>query len=99
MGSRIPFLCTACVAVTLFAGSADARGEDWVFRRSYFSHDDSPGYRYGIAPQPRSAYRRSYWPSRPHGYVRSGFRINNVRIYNGSNNDIEYRREFWYDVE
>lgn len=100
MDFRRQAICGTWLAVMLLVCAASpAEADDWIFRRSYYSHADSPGYRLGVAPQPRSAYRRPYWPTRPHGFVRSGYRINNVRIYNGSNYDTEYRREYWYDVE
>ncbi len=90
----------ACFVALLLAGSAtDSHGADSIFGRSYYSHADSPGYLYGIAPEPISAYRRPYRNPRPHFFVKGGFRINNVRIFNGSNSDTEYRREYWYDVE
>ncbi len=88
----------ALCLLLLTCGAVETRGEDWIFGRSYYSHANSPGYVYGIAPQPISAYRRPYRNPRPHFYVNGGFRINNVRIFNGSNSDIEYRREYWYDV-
>jgi len=88
------------VAALLLAGSCGSVfAEDWMFDRSYYSHRDSPGYALGVAPEPLSAYRRPYRHPRAHGYIRGGFRINNVRIWNGWNYDTEYQREIWYDAE
>jgi hypothetical protein len=94
------WLGSGCLALALLAGTGSAlKAEDWMFARSYFSHADSPGYRYGIAPQAESAYRRPYRAPGPRGHIRGGFRINNIRIWNGSNNDIQYDREAWFDVQ
>ena len=94
------FFGGGCLALTVLACSGgDAHGEDWIFGRSYFSHANSPGYAYGIAPEAESAYRRPYRSPRPHGHIRGGFRINNIRIFNGSNSDIQYDREAWFDVQ
>jgi len=81
------------------ATASGVQAEDWIFAKSYFSHADSPGYQYGIAPQAKSAYRRPYRSPGPRGHIRSGFRINNIRIWNGSNADVQYDREVWYDVQ
>jgi len=86
------------LAITILS-SGNVHGEDWIFARSYFSHRDSPGYQYGIAPQPESAYRHAYRNPGPHNHIRGGYRINNIRIFNGSNSDIQYDREAWYDVQ
>jgi len=89
-----------CLAWAILAGSCGAvQAEDWIFAKSYFSHRDSPGYQYGIAPQPLSAYRHAYRNPGPRSHIRGGYRINNIRIFNGSNSDIQYDREAWYDVQ
>ena len=77
----------------------DARASDWVFQRSYYSHADSPGYTAGIAPHSRSAYRKSYWHSRQYWSIRSTYRYNPVRIFNGQSYDTTIYRQYSYDVQ
>ncbi|QDT49751.1 hypothetical protein Pan258_38060 [Symmachiella dynata] len=94
------WLCGGCLAVAFTVATASGvQAEDWIFAKSYYSHADSPGYQYGIAPKAKSAYRRPYRSPGPRGHIRSGFRINNIRIWNGSNADVQYDREVWYDVQ
>lgn len=87
----------ACVAlVMLFGLLQPARAEDWMFRRSYFSHHVPDGM---IPPYPvpesRSAYRAAYYRE---GFgVSTGFRINNYVIQNGARVDRTFYREGWIE--
>lgn len=92
---RILAGCGLCVFV-LLCGSA--RGEDWMFRRSYFSHVIPPE-RQQEFPRPvsRSAYRRPILRHRPGFAIRGGYRFDTMRIQTGSSSDVTVFRENWFD--
>lgn len=73
-----------------------AWADDWMFRRSYFSHVQPPGAEQDPAlPQSRSAYRTAYY--RPAIGFRSSFRINNNIIRNGARYDWTRQTEGWIE--
>ena len=82
----------------LLAQSAQLPAEDWMFRRSYYSHADSAGFVSGDAPRSRSAYRPAYVAAHPSGAIRGGYRWNNIRLYNGSGYDNTVTYESWFDA-
>jgi hypothetical protein len=82
--------------VFFFGFAAQIPAEDWMFRRSYYSHVPAgelpPDY-----PQPvsRSAYRIAHYR---YGYgVNAGYRINNYIIQNGNRIDRTYYTEGWVE--
>jgi hypothetical protein len=96
---------------TLFLSTIPAAGADWAFRRSWFS--DAPamshefadhGMAFGMTslpphslPNSRSAYRPAI-PQRGPGFaVRSKYRFNVYRLYNGQSSDTTVFREFSYE--
>lgn len=95
----------------LCQGALSAEGADWAFRRSWFSHrpavardSANPGMGYGMTslppqslPTSRSAYRLAT-PQRGPGFsVRSKYRFNFYRLYNGRSSDTTVYREFSYE--
>ena len=70
---------------------------DWMFRRSYYSHDAEPADRDDWSSS-RSAYREPWVGAHPHSAVRSGWRINSFVINSGSSTDQTFYRENWTDV-
>ncbi|MDX1969105.1 MAG: hypothetical protein SFV23_18155 [Planctomycetaceae bacterium] len=76
-------------SVLLVAGGpVAAQAEDWVYRRSYYSHwpsDGSPPPH--PIPESRSAYRPAYYREAFGLSVRSAYRINNYVIRNGNRTD------------
>lgn len=80
----------------LYPGERAWADDDWMYRRSYFSHVLPPGAdRDPSLPQSRSAYRTAYY--RPAIGFRSSFRINNNIIRNGSRYDWTRQTEGWIE--
>lgn len=90
------WMTVAALALLAFPAVCDA-GE-WMFRRSYYSHDDSPGYVCGPVPEPRSAYRPALVGAHPRFAIRGGYRINSMILWNGNSSDRVYFRENWVDA-
>jgi hypothetical protein len=89
---------TLLAVLAALMGPAVGHAGDWMFRRSYYSHDDSPGYAGGSIPEPRSAYRPALVGAHPRMAIRGGYRINNIVILNGNSSDRVYYRENWFDA-
>jgi hypothetical protein len=96
-----PRLCRIVLAAAgLLSATASADAQDWMYRRSYFSHSLPEGVE---APHPvpesRSAYRTAYY-NQGSGYtVRSAYRINNFVLQNGNRVDRTYYREGWVEFK
>ncbi|MDZ4688603.1 MAG: hypothetical protein SH850_26315 [Planctomycetaceae bacterium] len=62
--------------------------DDWMYRRSYFSHALPPGSE-PVYPLPaqRSAYRPAYYREAFGFSVRSAYRVNNYVIRSGNRTD------------
>lgn len=94
-------LLFASVILSALAWPAVPRGPalagDWMFRRSYYSHQIGPGERDDWTPS-RSAYREPWVGAHPHFAARGGWRINSFIIHNGSSTDVTFFRENWSDV-
>ena len=84
-------------ALVLLAGfSPPTHADDWMFRRSYFSHlpanGQAPNY---PVPESLSAYRTAYYRN---GFgVSTGYRLNNYMIQNGPRVDHTFYREGWIE--
>jgi len=80
-------LITLCVVGWLLPNSPVA-ANDWMYRRSYFSHTPVDGYPADYPlPEQRAAHRPAYYRE-AHGFsVRSAYRINNYVIRNGPRTD------------
>jgi hypothetical protein len=94
-GMRRRLIASILIWFTALAIWAEAG--DWMFRRSYYSHDAGPGDLDDSAPS-RSAYRAPWVGAHPHSAVRSGWRYNSFVINNGSSTDMTFYRENWYDT-
>jgi len=81
-------------AAALAAVQSPTTAEDWMFRRSYFSHVPPPGVTpdYPL-PESRSAYRPAFYREALGGSVRSAYRVNNYIIQNGNRMDRTFYRE------
>jgi len=83
------------VTLTLCAATP-TQAADWMFQRSYFSHELPPSIaaRYP-RPSSRSAYRIPY--ARGNGFaVRGGYRFNRIYLQSGNSTDTTYIREDWF---
>lgn len=93
---------------TIVLGVLPAEGGDWMYRRSWFSHEPAmsqefaaPGAPHGMTslpphmlPQTRSAYRPAI-PQRGPGFsIRGKYRFNFYRLFNGRSYDTTVFREF-----
>ncbi len=78
--------------------STGAEAGDWMFRRSYYSHNAGPAVLDDSAPS-RTAYREPWVGAHPRFAIRGGWRFNSFVLQNGTNSvDRTFFRENWYDV-
>lgn len=90
------FIAIGTWLVLLLNLSTVVQAEDWMFRRSYFSHQLPDGVQptYPI-PESRSAYRTAYYRD---GFgISTGYRFNNYVIQNGPRVDRTWYREGWIE--
>jgi hypothetical protein len=99
------FRCVSIIPTMVWVGVVlgellPACGEEWMFRRSYFSHALPPGVEppYPL-PESRSAYRPAYYREAAGWSVRSAYRVNNYVIQNGNRTDRTYYREGYIEFE
>ncbi len=87
------------MTVLLTCAMTQARAEDWMFKRSYYSHQLPPGVEpdYPL-PESRSAYRPAYYREAAGFSVRSAYRVNNYVITNGNRFDRTYYREGYVEI-
>ena len=79
---------------------AEARAEDWAFRRSYFSHMPPNGVEPDHPiPDSRSAYRPAYYREAAGFSIRSAYRFNNYVIQNGNRMDRTFYREGYVEFD
>lgn len=96
--SRI--IATAVFASCLTISAAPAESSDWAFRRSWFT--DAPAWSPdnghilppGSVPRSRSAYRPAIPQQGPGFAVRTKYRYNYYRLFNGQSWDTTVYREF-----
>jgi hypothetical protein len=84
----------------IFESAAVDAGEQWMFRRSYFSHalpPEAPPEH--PLPESRSAYRTAYYREAFGGSIRSAYRINNYVIQSGPRSDRTFYREGYIEFE
>jgi hypothetical protein len=98
------FFTAVLLAAWLAGLVSEAHAEDWMFRRSYFSHEpvflNEPGLAAGpYAPpvQARWAYRKAYVGTGPGVAVRGGYRYNISNMRSGNNVDVTVLRENWFE--
>jgi hypothetical protein len=85
-------------AVMMLGPSTLQASEGWTFRRSYYSHADSPGFTGGDVYRPRGAYRDAYTTHGPRFVIRGGLRFNSINLSIGNNNDRTIIRENYFDI-
>lgn len=97
MRHRLIAVFVVIAGVSWLSGEAADAG-DWMFRRSYYSHNTGPAATDDAAPS-RTAYREPWAGAHPRFAIRGGWRFNTYVIQNGTNStDRTFFRENWYDV-
>lgn len=97
--TRSIFLSLLAGTVGLGFGNSRAEAENWMFNRSYYSHQLPPevAARYP-RPESRSAYRLPELATTPGFALKGSRRWNYVRMYNGSGYDTTILRSDTFDV-
>jgi hypothetical protein len=100
--ARLGVTLLVTAGLNAFAANPAWAGDDnWVFRRSYFSHVLPPQVqaRYPV-PESRSAYRLPLVDIYPGVSVQGVQRYNTIILGNGSNGtDYAIYRQFWMQVK
>lgn len=87
------------MTVLLACATSTASAEDWMFKRSYYSHDPPPGVQPNYPlPHSRTAHRPAYYREAFGFSIRSAYRTNNYVISNGNRFDRTYYREGYVEV-
>lgn len=94
---RAPRMLAVAVLV-MAATAAVSSAEDWVFRRSYYSHTPPPGVEPRGPVDPRLGYREAFVGAHPRGAIRGGYRWNNITVSNGYSTDRTVIRESFFDA-
>ena len=89
-------LCGLALAAVWLTSVSSTFAEDWMFRRSYYSHElpegEIPPY---PLPESRSAYRPAFY--QPALGFRSAYRVNNFTLQSGNRFDRTVYREGWLE--
>lgn len=93
-------ICTAAACLFIVTGSTSVHADDWMYRRSYYSHMPVDG-RQPDHPLPdhRSAHRTAYYREAFGFSVRSAFRINNFVLQNGPRTDRTIYQESYIEFQ
>lgn len=94
---RVALLTIAAGFAWLLLFTSESRAENWMFRRSYYSHGTGPGMLDDAAPN-RSTFREPWVGAHPRFAIRGGWRFNSYILHNGQSTDRTFFRENWYDV-
>lgn len=86
-------LVWAAGASCAYSASAD----DWMYRRSYYSHMPAAGDA-ARRPPTRSAYRPALRGSGFGFGARGGYRFNRVFLRSGQSTDLTVIQENWFDA-
>lgn len=99
MRTQVIWLVILSAVGLVFVSRADA-DEQWMYRRSYYSHVVDPNLPPPHpVPESRSAYRTAYYNER-HGFgVSTAYRFNNFVIQNGNRTDWTWYRDAWIDFQ
>lgn len=94
-GRLLPLIAAFAGIAVSFGASRTVQAEDWMFRRSYYSHEIPEPLRDRFPrPESRSAYRRATIGGRGFA-VRSGHRFNRIILQSGLSTDVMIIREDW----
>lgn len=82
------------------ASLESAQAEDWMFRRSYYTHAlPQEQIERFPPPQRRTAYRPAYAGTTPGFGIRGVRRFNRIQLGNGRNADVTIYRQDWFELE
>lgn len=97
---RIQAALPLCAVIWLLLWANCCESQEWMYRRSYFSHrlvdERAPPH---PEPESRSAYRPAYYREGFTVEFRSGYRVNNFVLQNGGRVDRTYYREGWFQMQ
>jgi hypothetical protein len=89
-----------CFAFAAFCSLESARAEDWMFRRSYYSHARPPEHLAQFPPpERRTAYRPAFAGVTPGFAIRGAYRYNRMQLGQGRNADVTIYRQDWFELE
>src|SRR5262245_47665755 len=98
MRRRLFAVVMIVTGVAWLAATSSAEAGDWMFRRSYYSHNAGPNVLDDAAPS-RAAYREPWVGAHPRFAVRRGWRFNSFVLEHGTTSvDMSCLRENSYDV-
>lgn len=97
--TKLLFLVMLTGGISLSFDHQRAEAENWMFRRSYYSHELPPevAERYP-RPESRSAYRIPELATTPGFALKGARRWNYVRMFNGNSYDYTLLRSDTFDV-
>lgn len=102
---RLPIGKWAFVAVCLLgfvicADDSACHANEWLFRKSYYSHNLPPEVRKEFPrPPSRSAYRHAYAGTGTGFAIRGVSRWNYIRTGTGGNADVTLYRQNWFQIQ
>jgi hypothetical protein len=98
--SRRARILVVPLALMAFFTPKILRAEEWMFRRSYYSHARPPEH---IAqfppPERRTAYRPAIAGITPGFAIRGAYRYNRIQLGQGRNADVTIYRQDWFELE
>ena len=93
-------LAAFCGAMAIALWPGCVRADDWMFKRSYYSHSPPPGVEPSHPlPESRSAYRTAFYREAFGGSFRSAYRWNNYVIQSGPRTDRTWYREGYIEFD
>ncbi len=97
--TKLLFLVLVTGSINLSFVCQRAEAENWMFKRSYYSHELPPevAERYP-RPESRSAYRLPELATTPGFALKGARRWNYVRMFNGNSYDYTILRSDTFDV-
>lgn len=91
--------CAVCL-MGWMAACETAHAEDWMFRRSYYTHAlPQEHLEQYPPPQRRTAYRYAFRGTTPGFGIRGVQRFNRIQLGQGRNSDITIYRQNWFELE
>ena len=77
--------------------ASKAQADNWMFRRSWYTHTPEQGGTEGPVSS-RTGYREAFAGNHPRGAIRGGYRWNHIQMGSGPNVDHTVIRENFFDL-